>query len=640
MQAWERLRERFQGACAALRLRSSFKRRSPVFTLVPQAAPIELIDYDDALVEYYPECELQTKRWFVETVGHDWVVCDVGADIGCYSILCSRLAPSGRVLAFSPRRTIRKLERNVALNRCRNVSAFSDLSTIDSMVSTVRLSRLDCIRIQVDSANLDMLHGAASTLRRFDPWLIVSLGRDAAQPSSLGTELSEWLAGQGYNSAFVLDHGNYVLRRTGQRSGDGASPVALEFDARPLFLQPSLGKAAERPSPFKKTPLALNGATLDRSGGVTSIDVPGPQGSYAAEWQARVQDERPYVLSFDVEVAQGEVGFCLLMKDGLLLSEVCVKPGEGRQRVEVVKFEGPAPRSLILRNTDPLGARAHVRLYGSRCFNGVPGPQPPLPPVLNPSVTTLSSRDMQAALGKPMTLKEPTASIDIVPVESLGKALGFDRPFQPTRLYRHDLADFNTERDETAIFEYLYRHFRPRRHLEIGTWEGHGATTVARSCEAEIWTINLPHGERDQSGKPLYWTGVNGEGGALQSDSAERIGWRYRAAGYGDRVHQVYGDSLELDFSQWSAGFFDTIFIDGGHTKPVVTNDTEKTFPLLRSGGLMIWHDFCPEQRALALNESPRGVVAAVAENLGRWRPWFVRMFWIRPSWIMVGVKK
>jgi predicted O-methyltransferase YrrM len=617
-------------------LRSSFKSSSSsLFTLVPQAAPIELIAYDAAHADDYPETELQTKRWLVETVEPDWTICDVGADIGCTSILCSRLAPAGRIFAVSPPQTIEKFTKNVAFNHCQNVSTFSDFSTIDSMVAQLGLPRVDCLKI--DGATLDMLRGAEGTLAKHDPWLIVGLGQP---PGQLGAEPFEWLAGQGYNSAFVLDHRNYVLRRAGQRSGDGTSCFALIFDERPLFLQSLLRKGAERPSPFEKTPLARNGAPLEMSDGVASIEVPGPQWNYAAEWKAGIQDEQAYVLEFDVAVEGGEVGFGLLMENGDISSEVSVKPGEGRQRAEIVKFEGPIPVSVILRNTDPLAAHARVRLHDIRCFNCVPAPQHPLAPVLRPSTTTLSSRDMATALDMPMAPGDPTASIDIVPVESLGRALRFDRPFHPTRLYRHDLAGFNTERDETAIFEYLYRHFRPRQHLEIGTWEGHGATTVARSCAAEIWTINLPEGERDRFGKPLYGAGNDGSDGTLPSDAGDRIGWRYRAAGYGDRVHQVFADSLELDFSRWSEGFFDTIFIDGGHTQPVVVNDTEKTFSRLRSGGLMIWHDFCPEPHALAENEAPRGVVAAMAENLGRWRPWFDRMFWIRPSWILIGVKK
>ena len=85
--------------------------------------PIELVDYYPEFASYYPKCELQTKRWFVENVKRDWGVFDLGADVGYYSNLFSRLAPSGRVLAFEPTETIKKLNKNLTFRECANVVA-------------------------------------------------------------------------------------------------------------------------------------------------------------------------------------------------------------------------------------------------------------------------------------------------------------------------------------------------------------------------------------------------------------------------------------------------------------------------------------------------------------------------------------
>ena len=62
-------------------------------TNVPGMAPIELVSYYDEFLFYYPDCELQTKAWFVEHAQADWVYLDCGANIGYYSILFSRLSP-------------------------------------------------------------------------------------------------------------------------------------------------------------------------------------------------------------------------------------------------------------------------------------------------------------------------------------------------------------------------------------------------------------------------------------------------------------------------------------------------------------------------------------------------------------------
>ncbi|HVC16042.1 MAG TPA: class I SAM-dependent methyltransferase, partial [Rhodanobacter sp.] len=86
-------------------------------------------------------------------------------------------------------------------------------------------------------------------------------------------------------------------------------------------------------------------------------------------------------------------------------------------------------------------------------------------------------------------------------------------------------------------------------------------------------------------------------------------------------------------------GFFDTVLVDGGHTSDVVANDTDKALPLLRSGGVMIWHDFCPVSTVLATSEAGRGVMRAWVAHHDRWRPHLTELFWVRPSWMLIGVK-
>src|SRR5262249_46206842 len=151
-------------------------------------------------------------------------------------------------------------------------------------------------------------------------------------------------------------------------------------------------------------------------------------------------------------------------------------------------------------------------------------------------------------------------------------------------IYRHDLADFKTEIHEAAIYAYIYEQAQPKRHLEFGTWEGLGVTLCARNCEAEIWTVNLPEGEKDEAGKPAY-SGLQsvphevspeiaafGAGKAQSTDAGAFIGWRYRAAGFGNRVHQILCDSRELDTTAFGKGFFDSVLIDGGHIADIVTS--------------------------------------------------------------------
>ncbi len=194
----------------------------------------------------------------------------------------------------------------------------------------------------------------------------------------------------------------------------------------------------------------------------------------------------------------------------------------------------------------------------------------------------------------------------------------------------------------------------PRRHLEFGTWEGFGASLCARNCDAEIWTLNLPNGEPRADGGPAYSTvrdaaqaaaigavvpyEIDAEGRPIyQTDAGEFIGWRYRADGFSARVHQILADSTNWDSSEFADGFFDTILIDGGHIPKVVRADTEQALRLLRPGGLMIWHDFCPSDLVMNYAGATRGVVSALHANWAEWSPRFDKLFWIRDSYILLG---
>jgi len=80
------------------------------------------------------------------------------------------------------------------------------------------------------------------------------------------------------------------------------------------------------------------------------------------------------------------------------------------------------------------------------------------------------------------------------------------------------------------------------------------------------------------------------------------------------------------------------VLIDGGHTKDIVINDTQKAFQLLRQGGIIMWHDFCPP--VFDQFETTLGVMEAILEQWDWLNSHTSQLFWIKPSWILLGVKK
>jgi FkbM family methyltransferase len=661
-----------------------------VFTLVPGQRPIELVAYYPDFVDYYPECELQTKRWFVENVCRDWVCFDVGANIGYYSILFSRLAPEGRVYAFEPTDTIELLRKNLAHHDSQNVEpikvalgAFSgrhtenvfriwgrpaerkeyDFETIDNIVAKLHIVRLDCLKIDVDSFDFDVLRGGHRTLERFNPRIVIELDHALAKRNQSVNQALEWLISRGYESAFITDYENFILHRdTTTSTASRSKSFHLTFDSRPLFIHSQYAKGSPIAGLFRTECVKHNDATIDvqQENGPWRLTAPGPQWSYAASWavSAEKELESPFLIEIELRVGGGTIGIGCITPDYSKFKgkEVFVEPAPTLQMATVVVDDISEIGHLIIRNADIAGSAAQIEVVAINTFIAEPAPPEQQSAILSLQKKRLSISECNAILGgSEAVLSSGSAQepgIDIVPIGEIDSAFGFRRPFVPEiKIYRHDLADFKTETHETTIYKYIYEQARPKRHLEFGTWDGLGVTLCARSCEAEIWTVNLPDGEKDNASNPICSEmqsvphETSPETASVipenkqSTDADSSIGWRYRAAGFADRVHQILCDSRELDTTAFGNGFFDSVLIDGGHTADVVTSDTNKGLPLLRSGGIMIWHNFCPDPETIQQNEAPRGTISAIINNFDEWNQNFSKIFWIQPSWMLVGIK-
>ncbi len=229
-------------------------------------------------------------------------------------------------------------------------------------------------------------------------------------------------------------------------------------------------------------------------------------------------------------------------------------------------------------------------------------------------------------------------------------------PFTPST---KALDEWKMEDDDAPIFQFLYRAHRPRRHLEFGTWQGWGTALCLESCAATVWTINLPDGESRSDGTWAYGERVvdasNAPPGSVtatfgedelgprtyhRTDADGYIGRIYREKSLGNRVCQIYCDSREWDTSNYPADFFDSVLVDGGHQPEVAMNDARKSLQLLRSGGLIMWHDFCPLPEIRSQFETVKGVTAGIELILPELQSQLRNLCWINPSWILLGIKR
>lgn len=215
------------------------------------------------------------------------------------------------------------------------------------------------------------------------------------------------------------------------------------------------------------------------------------------------------------------------------------------------------------------------------------------------------------------------------------------------------------EHDDAPIFRHIYSTFRPRRHLEFGTWQGFGTCLCLENCDATVWTLNLSDGETKPDGSWAYGERVVDESsrppGAVslnfgqdeagprtyhRTDAGSYIGRLYRERNFGHRVCQVFCDSRKWDTTGYAPDFFDSVLIDGGHQTDVVLSDTRKALSVLRPGGVIMWHDYCPKPEVCAQSVVIRGVTDAIEALRPELHAQLAELSWIDPSMILLGIKK
>ena len=177
-------------------------------------------------------------------------VIDAGANIGEVTLVAAKaVGPGGQVFSFEPIQGIaERLEEHVDLNRLLQVrvvrAALADtvgrkpifkaagrffdgsihdglgtlystaersvaseevvLNTLDAFVRDSRLRRVDLVKIDVEGAELAVLRGAAATLARFKPYLIIEVQQDTARAAGYeAADILRLLGRLGYTFAIV-----------------------------------------------------------------------------------------------------------------------------------------------------------------------------------------------------------------------------------------------------------------------------------------------------------------------------------------------------------------------------------------------------------------------------------------------------
>lgn len=134
----------------------------------------------------------------------------------------------------------------------------------------------------------------------------------------------------------------------------------------------------------------------------------------------------------------------------------------------------------------------------------------------------------------------------------------------------------------------LVRGLQPRTVLEFGTYLGVSAYAMALNAPAgsRIFTVDLPDETQGNS---------RGELDSLDqrhvATSRHRVGEAFLGTVVEGSITQLRADSLTFR-AETAVQDVDLVYVDGGHSLPVITRDTDNAFRVLSAAGTIIWDDY------------------------------------------------
>lgn len=138
-----------------------------------------------------------------------------------------------------------------------------------------------------------------------------------------------------------------------------------------------------------------------------------------------------------------------------------------------------------------------------------------------------------------------------------------------------------------AMFATITSAVAPTKIFEIGTFRGVASLTFAMNApQAQVYTLDLPPdsggGEQDTLSRgDKEWVRL----------SRSSVGFAFHGRPEQERIHQIYGDSLNFTPPAVLYGS-DLCFIDAGHSYECVRADTRTALSVIRPGGVLLWDDY------------------------------------------------
>lgn len=152
--------------------------------------------------------------------------------------------------------------------------------------------------------------------------------------------------------------------------------------------------------------------------------------------------------------------------------------------------------------------------------------------------------------------------------------------------------DGHLTHQELLLISSLVSYFKPKNLLEIGTFDGLSTLHLALNSplDSKIHTLDISSDQLVDKNllAPSDLKYI------LEPSKKKKL---YKETAFVEKIIEHEGHSLFFSFSQFQE--VDFVFIDGGHHFQIVKNDTEKSLSILKPGGIILWHDYSPNQQGV-----------------------------------------
>ncbi|HXI53496.1 MAG TPA: class I SAM-dependent methyltransferase [Candidatus Saccharimonadales bacterium] len=150
-----------------------------------------------------------------------------------------------------------------------------------------------------------------------------------------------------------------------------------------------------------------------------------------------------------------------------------------------------------------------------------------------------------------------------------------------------DLGDVGSQVGYHALGAVV-RAVRPSVILETGTYLGVSAYAMALNAgpACRIFTVDLPDHASAEAVPEL-----NALDQRHVQTSRKRVGEAFLRHAVARQITQIREDSMTFRAERWLQEA-ELVYVDGGHSMPCITKDTENAFRVLAPDGTIVWDDY------------------------------------------------